>query len=186
MSNSGPWVFVVFVFMVIIGVVIFKVVNIDESDGYISDENIFQIVYPNGGELVRKNEYITVKYRVKLLDTDNWKENIEKQMYVVRPDGTIEGLIDDIDLNKGEIEFVVNKLKYPAGLDVVVKSLPSGKYKIMIVAYESEPSDIGTDMPGMVFWSGSDRLDGQNIIRSDGSIVSLMYVDVSDDVFEIK
>ena len=101
MSNSGPWVFAVLVFIVIIGAVIIKVVNIDESSGFKKDGNVFQVVYPNGGELVGKSEFLRVKYIVKLLDVDTWKENIEKQMYLIRPDGVVEGLIDDIDLNKG-------------------------------------------------------------------------------------
>lgn len=185
-SNLAPWAFVVLVFVVIIGAGFFKVVNIDENSGFKNDGDVFQVLYPNGGELIGKSEFLRVKYMVKLLDVDTWKENIEKQMYLVRPDGVVEGLIGDIDLNKGEIEFDVNKLKYPAGLDVVVKSPPSGKYKIMLVVFESELSVVGTDMPKMVFWSESDRFDGQNIIRNDGSVVSLMYVDVSDDVFEIN
>ena len=184
-SNSGPWVFILLVFTVVVGLTFFRIVSLDGREEVEMEESGLRVIYPNGGEVVGKNETVRVRYRAKLLNMDVGNENAEQQLYLIRPDGVFEGLIDDIDINKEEIEFAVNKLKYPAGLDVIVESPPPGKYKIMLVVYESEPVVLGSDKPGMVFWSGSDRFDGKDIIREDGSVINLKYVDVSDGVFEI-
>ncbi len=151
------------------------------------------LVYPNGGEHISLKSAVSLRYKISDTLRKKMSSVMLTELYLLRPDGVIEGYIGNID-HPSNTSFVwhPDQVIHWGGLDTTVQIPPPGQYRILLLVREKRPGN-GIEDPVDILVDGFDKFDGEGILTPDTRygnvdhakpfVTPLIASDVSDAPF---
>jgi len=147
-----------------------------------------KIIYPNGGETIKLNNKTVIKFSLSkdLIKRLTSKDIVE--LYLLRPNGIIEGNIGEVDLNSNNFSWKPQELVHWGGLDVTLSPPDPGQYRILLIAREKVDHTGYPEWPVDIFTDGYDKFQNGKIYRdTPGDEDYTIYAsDTSDSDFSIQ
>ena len=138
---------------------------------FLTDRSDLDLIYPDGNEMYRTDEAITIKYSISTDLRNKLGDKYAIELYLLNSDNVLIGYIGQVEASSSRFTWYPTELLHNGGLDMTSAPTPPGKYRILILTRENRSLNCPVchgEIPMDTLDSPASKFKGSYILNTEG------------------